>query len=57
MTYIIRDASGSYCAKCQSILGIEEDDWDSCGACGGAGFADDDDDFDQFSALVPEDSQ
>jgi|HubBroStandDraft_5_1064220.scaffolds.fasta_scaffold11950_9 hypothetical protein len=43
MSYIIRNQFGAFCSVCQSQLGLEEDDWDTCDACGGEGFESEDD--------------
>lgn len=39
-SYIIRNEFGAFCSACQSPLGIEEDDFDTCDACGGDGIGD-----------------
>lgn len=42
---IVSTAHGSFCAACQSLLSIEEEDFGVCDACDGEGIGGDDDDF------------
>lgn len=46
-SYVVRNEYGAFCSVCQSHLGMEEDDWDTCDACGG-------DDDDVFACYDPE---
>jgi len=45
--YVIRTAHGAFCAACQSLLSMEEEDWGVCDACDGEGIGGDDDDGQQ----------
>lgn len=40
---IVTTAHGSFCAVCQSLLSIEEEDFGVCDACDGEGIGGDDD--------------
>lgn len=42
---IVRTEHGAFCAVCQSLLSIEEEDFGVCDACDGEGIGGDDDDF------------
>lgn len=42
-TPIIRTEHGAFCAACQSLLSIEEEDFGVCDACDGEGIGGDDD--------------
>ena len=44
-TPIVRTEHGSFCASCQSLLSIEEEDFGVCDACGGDGIGYEDDDY------------
>lgn len=50
-TPIVHTAHGAFCAACQSLLSIEEEDFGVCDACGGDGLGceDEDDDDDGYS--------
>jgi hypothetical protein len=41
---IIRTQHGAFCPACQSLLSIEEEDFEDCDACGGEGIGGDLDD-------------
>jgi hypothetical protein len=41
---IIRTQHGAFCPACQSLLSIEEEDFETCDACGGDGIGADNDD-------------
>lgn len=41
---IIRTQHGAFCPACQSLLTIEEEDFEECGCCGGDGLGGDEED-------------
>lgn len=42
---IIQTQHGAFCAVCQSLLSMEEEDFGVCDACDGEGIGGDDDDY------------
>lgn len=42
---IVHTEHGSFCAACQSLLSMEEEDFGVCDACDGDGIGSDDEDY------------